>query len=195
MIQYLCWPHLHECIWYLIAKPCSLIWSWPMELWKAFQNFGVCLWNLFSFNYFHRFLIGLMSGLCADHWSFSRLQTTIIYSYAVALTLSFIIDQGAEPKPWKTALDHYSSFTKCYCWHKSKAWFITPENTFPLFHSSVVTCFTPLQSTFGIAHSDLRFVWGCSAMKTYFINLSMHGSWADVAFGGSFGTSKSYKAE
>lgn len=136
-----------------------------------------------------------MSGFCADHWSFSRLQTTIIYSYAVALTLSFIIDQGAEPKPWKTALDHYSSFTNCYCWHKSKAWFITPENTFPLFHSSVVTCFTPLQSTLGIAHSDLRFVWGCSAMKTHFINLSIHGSCVDVAFGGSFETSKRYKAE
>jgi hypothetical protein len=40
--------------------------------------------------------------------------------------------------------------------------------------------FTPLQPTLGIAHGDLRFVCGCSAIETHFLKLSSNSSCADV---------------
>ena len=61
-----------------------------------------------------------------------------------------------------------------------KAWFITPENAFPLLQSPMAASFTPLQPTLGI-----RLVWGCFAMKTHFMKLPTNSSSADVASRGS----------
>ena len=71
-----------------------------------------------------------------------------------AVVLRFTFTGTKEPEPWKTAPDHYSSSTKLYSWHYAlgqvafswhppnpdssvglpdlKAWFITPENDFPM---------------------------------------------------------------
>ena len=40
--------------------------------------------------------------------------------------------------------------------------------------SPMAARFTPLQSTLGIVHGDLRLVCGCSAMETHFMNLPMN---------------------
>jgi hypothetical protein len=39
-----------------------------------------------------------------------------------------------------------------------KAWFITPENMFPLLQSPMAASFTTFQPTLGIVHGDLRLV-------------------------------------
>uniref|UniRef100_A0A8C7FEC0 Uncharacterized protein n=1 Tax=Oncorhynchus kisutch TaxID=8019 RepID=A0A8C7FEC0_ONCKI len=49
----------------------------------------------------------------------------------------------------------------------------------------MVASFTPLQPTLGIAHGDLRFVCGCSAMETHYMKLLMNSSCVDVASRGS----------
>jgi hypothetical protein len=56
---------------------------------------------------------------------------------------------------------------------------------FPLLQSPKAVSFTPLQSTLGIAHGDLRLVCGCSAMETNLMNLQIDSSCADVASRGS----------
>jgi hypothetical protein len=49
----------------------------------------------------------------------------------------------------------------------------------------MVARFTPLQPMLGIAHADLRLVYGCSAMETNFMKLLKNSSCADVASRGS----------
>ena len=83
-----------------------------------------------------------------------------------------------------------------FSWHPSnpdssvalpdgEAWFITPENAFPLLQSPLAASFTPLQPTLGVAHGDLRLMWGCSAMETHFMKLQTNSYCADVASRGS----------
>ena len=43
-----------------------------------------------------------------------------------------------------------------------EAWFVIPENAFPLLQSPMAASFTPLQPTLGIAHGELRLVFGWS---------------------------------
>jgi hypothetical protein len=115
--------------------------------------------------------------------------------YAVALRFPFT--------GWNTSPDRYSSSTKCYSWYYAlgqvafswhlpnsdssirlpdgEAWFITPENAFPLLQSPMAVSFTPLQPTLGIAQG----VFGCSAMETHFLKLPINSSCADVASRGS----------
>ena len=62
-----------------------------------------------------------------------------------------------------------------------EAWFITPENAFPLLQSPMTASFTPLQTKFCIAHGNLRLGCGCSAMETHFIKLLTNSSCADIA--------------
>ena len=86
--------------------------------------------------------------------------------YAVALRSPSTGTKG--PEPWKTAPDHYSPSTKLYSWHYAlgqiafswhlpnpdlsvglpdcDAWFITPENAFPLLQSPMAMSFRPFQS-------------------------------------------------
>ena len=49
-------------------------------------------------------------------------------------------------------------------------------SVFPLLQSPMVTSFTTLQPTLGIAHGDLRLVCGCSAMETHFMKLPTKSS-------------------
>ncbi|KAB5559430.1 hypothetical protein PHYPO_G00028930 [Pangasianodon hypophthalmus] len=55
------------------------------------------------------------------------------------------------------------------------------------FHCSRIQqcCFTPLQLTLDIVHSDLRLGCSCSAMETHFMKLLIHSSCVDVASRGS----------
>ena len=64
-------------------------------------------------------------------------------------------------------------------------WFINPKNAFPLLQNPMVVSFTPLQPTLGIAHGDLKLVWGCSAKETHFIMFLINSYCADVASRGS----------
>jgi hypothetical protein len=66
-----------------------------------------------------------------------------------------------------------------------EAWFITPENTFPLLQSPMAARFTLLQPTLGIAHGDLRFVCWCSAVGNHSMKLPTNSYCADVASRGS----------
>lgn len=63
----------------------------------------------------------------------------------------------------------------------SDAWFIPPQNTFPLLQSPATVCITPIQQTFGIAHSDLTLLCSCSAIETNFKKLLTQSSCTDVA--------------
>ena len=84
-----------------------------------------------------------------------NINTTAYNDDSVFLTLWQQFGEG--PFPWKTSPDHYSSTTKLYSWHYAlaqvaftwhppnpyssvglpdgEAWFLTPENTFPLLQA------------------------------------------------------------
>ena len=116
-----------------------------------------------------------------------------VFSVCCSVKISLHWNKWAQSKPWQTAPDHYSSSTKLYSWHYAfgqvaipwhlpnsdssvrlphgEAWFITPENAFPLLESPIAANFTPLQPMLGITHGDLRLVCGCSAMETHFVKL------------------------
>ena len=98
----------------------------------------------------------------------------------------------------KTDPDHYSASTKLYSWQVAsswhppnpdlsillpdfEAWFITPENAFPLFQSPMASSFTPLQTMLDIAHGGLRLVCGSFTMETHFMKLQTNSSCADVS--------------
>uniref|UniRef100_A0A0E9RN46 Uncharacterized protein n=1 Tax=Anguilla anguilla TaxID=7936 RepID=A0A0E9RN46_ANGAN len=49
----------------------------------------------------------------------------------------------------------------------------------------MAVCFTPLQLTLGIPHSDLRLVCRCSAMETHFMKHPTNSSCSDIASRGS----------
>ena len=95
-----------------------------------------------------------------------------------SLQLSLCIGAGsdllAQPNP-----DSFIGLPDC------EAWFITPENTFPLLQSPMAESFTSLQLTLGIAHGDLRLVYICLAMETHFMKLLSNSSCADIASRGS----------
>jgi hypothetical protein len=67
------------------------------------------------------------------------------------------------------------------CLLDTVAWFITPENVFPLLQSPMAARFTPLQPTLGISHGDLKLVCGCSALETHFMKLPSNCYCVDVA--------------
>ena len=66
-----------------------------------------------------------------------------------------------------------------------EAWFITPENTFPLLQSPMAASFTPLQPTLGIAHGVVNLVCGWLAMETHSMKLPTNSYCADIASRGS----------
>ena len=57
--------------------------------------------------------------------------------------------------------------------------------------------FTPLQLTLGIVHGDLRLVFGCWVMETYFMKLPTNSYCADVASRGSLelGSERCYRGQ
>ena len=46
---------------------------------------------------------------------------------------------------------------------------------------SMAASFTPLQPKLGLAHGDLRLVYGCSAMETHFMRLPTNNYCAGIA--------------
>ena len=121
-----------------------------------------------------------------NHWS--RLSL-----YAIALRLLFTVTKGPRPNHEKQLHSwHYAFGQVAFSWHPPNldsyiglpddvAWFITPENAFPLLQSPMAASFTPLQPTLGIAHGDLRLVCDCSAMETHFMKLLTNSYCAHVA--------------